>query len=238
VGELPTPLIVAGSVLIAAHLLAVAGAVLAAPSGPWPTPEGMGTAAPPPFAERLHDGLPSGYLRCIRMTHNYRFASNRPGLPAVYLEVRLKDREGRPLATVRFPDDNANRWVRYRQSVFARGLADDQPVAPPQGEAVAPPGRQVRSVPIWDMAGPRALRLSPVPEHLVPRDRPVFRPSNWSLVLARSYARYLCRVHGAARAEVIRHTRDPVPPAAGFLEQPPADAFEDLIANFGEFNGE
>ena len=34
----------------------------------------------------------------------------------------------------------------------------------------------------------------------------------------------------AVSAEVIRHTRDPIPPAVGFLEQPPADAFEDLVA--------
>jgi hypothetical protein len=238
VEELPTWLRVVGSALIVGHLLGVAGAVLAAPSGPWPTPDGMSTAAPPVFAERLHDGLAADYVRSIHMTHNYRFPSNRPGGPAVYLDVRLRDRDGRPFATVRFPDEGANRWVRYRQSVFARGLADDQPVPPPQGEAVAPPGRQVRHVLIWDMAGPRSLRLSPVPEHLVPRDRPVFRPSDWSLVLARSYARYLCRTHGAASAEIVRHTRDPIPPAAGFLEQPPADAFDDLVANFGELTGE
>jgi hypothetical protein len=66
------------------------------------------------------------------------------------------------------------------------------------------------------------------------RGSPVFRPSEWSLVLARSYARHLCRTHGAASAEIIRHTRDPIYPVVLFEREPAADAFQDLVASFGE----
>jgi hypothetical protein len=70
-------------------------------------------------------------------------------------------------------------------------------------------------------------------EHL--GDRPVFRASARSLLLARSYARYLCRLNGAAKAEVIRHTQEPIPPAVMFMnDQPPAGAFNELTSNFGE----
>ena len=74
-----------------------------------------------------------------------------------------------------------------------------------------------------------------MPEHLIPRDRPVFRPSEQSLLLARSYARYLCRTHGAATAELIRHTGEPITPAVMFTSgQPPAAAVNELISSFGE----
>ena len=44
----------------------------------------------------------------------------------------------------------------------------------------------------------------------------------------------LCRRHGAASAELIRHTREPVPPAVLFLPESPADDFDELTSNFGE----
>jgi hypothetical protein len=151
----------------------------------------------------------------------------------VYLEIRLRDSAGGPLTSVRIPDEAASHWVRLRQQLLVRGLIPDQPVIPRPGEAVAAPGRDVPAVPIWDMAEPQHLRLQRVPEHLLPRDRPVSRPSEWALLLARSYARHLCRVHGASSAELVRHTRYPIPPAVLF-EEPPPGAFEELIAHFGE----
>jgi DnaJ-class molecular chaperone len=39
------------------------------------------------------------------------------------------------LQTIKIPEDGANCWVRHRQSLLARALAEDQPVEPPQGEA-------------------------------------------------------------------------------------------------------
>ena len=43
-------------------------------------------------------------------------------------------------------------------------------------------------------------------------------PSPWSLLLARSYARHLCRLHGAHSAELTRHSRQPVSPEMMFQE--------------------
>jgi hypothetical protein len=84
------------------------------------------------------------------------------------------------------------------------------------------------------VAGPHRLRLKSVPQHLAPRDRSVFRPSEWSLLLARSYARHLCRAHGAASAEIVRHTREAIPPAVLFFDDAPPEAFEELVSTFGE----
>jgi hypothetical protein len=168
------------------------------------------------------------------MTHNYHFASNRPGPPGVSFEVQLRDGAGRPLGTIRIPDQSANFWVRHRQGLLAQALADDRPVRPGGSEVLAAPGQPGPVVWVWVPAGDEMLRLRPVPEHLVPRDRPVFRPSEWSLLLARSYVRHLCRLYGAATGELVRHTREPVPPAVLSGDEPPADAFVELLSNFGE----
>ena len=47
------------------------------------------------------------------------------------------------------------------------------------------------------------LHLQAVPQHRLPRYPGRMRPQEWSLILARSYGRYLCRTHGAASAEVV-----------------------------------
>jgi hypothetical protein len=60
------------------------------------------------------------------------------------------------------------------------------------------------------------------------------RPTDWALVLQRSYARYLCRKYGAVSAELLRHTREPVSPAILFGNAMPPNALEDLVASFGE----
>jgi hypothetical protein len=233
--DLPPWLTALGSAAVAFHLAAVALLALAAPSGPWPTAFGASTTAGPQFARSVSAVTTPYYLGPLKLTHNYHFAGNRPAATAVYVEARLKDAEGRPVRTVRLPDEGANFWVRHREALLAQWLTDDQPVQPRMGEAIPAPNQAVPTVSIWDGGGPgRALSLRAVPEHLVPRERPVYRPSDWSLLLARSYARHLCRRHGAASAELVRHTREPILPAVLFLPEPPSDAFDELISNFGE----
>ncbi len=229
---LSRPLAVAASAVIVFHLGAVVTNVLAAPSGPWPP--GGNMATPPQLAVSANRELVPHYLEPLKLTHNYHFVSNRPGRPGVWFEVRLADESGGELTTLRFPDPAVNAAVRHRQSLLALALADDQPVSPPGSEWVAAPGREVPAVPIWDLAGERELRLRSVPAHLVPRDRPVYRPSDWSMVLARSYVRHLCREHGAAKGELIRHTREAIPPAVMFERDIPPDAFGELVSHFGE----
>lgn len=234
----PPFLVVAGSVAILFHLGAVILHALAAPSGPWPNPEGMGMAEPPVFTQSLDKSLLQGYLKPLKLTHNYHFSGNRPITPGVYVEAKLKDAKGEVVDTLRFPDPKANAWVRYLQGVFAQGLVPDQPIAPPQGEAVPAPHQQVRTVPIWDLAGDQGLQLRRVPEHLVPRNRQVYGPTEWSLVLVRSYARYLGREHGAASVELVRHSRESIHPTAFLTGGPPPMAFTDLIASYGDISSE
>ncbi len=236
---LSTPLVVLGSVALVAHLAAVVAAALAAPSGPWPTADGPpGVAPPPEFALAANATATPDYLRWVKLAHDFRFPSDQPGAPGVRFEVRLRDAAGTVTETLKFPETSANPWVRYRQELLAQHLAPDVPVQPLEGEAIPAPNQKVKTVQIWDMSPDKQLRLRSVPEHLVPRDHPVFRPSDWALVLVKSYCRYLCREHGAASAEFVRYTRNPIPPVAVAKGPPPPQAFEELVANFGVHNGE
>jgi hypothetical protein len=232
-----------GSLVILGHFGAVAAHALAAPSGPWPSQEGMGMADPPAFTVSVDGSLARDYLSPLKLTHNYHFAGNRPMIPGVYLEFRLRDAQGEPLATVRLPDSESDREspnssVRYLQNLFVQGVVPDQPVAPFEGETVPAPNQQVKMVSIWDAGINDSLRLSQVPEHLVPRNRPVFGPTEWSLILVRSYTRFLCRKYGAASAEVVRYSRDVVSPNTLLVGPPPPAAFKDLVASYGEIHGD
>jgi hypothetical protein len=249
---LPNWLVAAWSVAILLHLVAIIIPILDTPSGPWVTPTGHAMAEPPEFAHAA-SGLATLHGKYFRVAHSYHFVSNRPAdLPGVQFEVLLRDADGNLLNTLRFPDPNANPWVRHRQEVLASALAPDISVAPPGGEVIAAPGATVPTVAIWTLpddlfpgglGGNPApaptdrtvhLRLRTTPQHLIPRTRGVMRPTDWSLILARSYARYLCRAYGAQTAEIVRHTREPVSPGVLFGNETSAQAFEDLVATFGE----
>jgi hypothetical protein len=227
------------SLLIVVHLVLVIGNVFAVPSGPWPGPDGGANLSPPPqFAQGLMSifgGLGGRYLNSLRMTSSYHFLTNRPGLPDVYIEARLKEKDNGQSKTMKLPDPNSNFWVQHRQSILAAGLRDDVPVQPPQGEGVAAPGRQVRTVLIWEPGEGGVLKIVPTQEHLIPRDRPVWRPGDWPRLLARSYGRYLCRSQNAASADIIRHWRNAIPPSISSMgPEIPQQALEEYTADFGE----
>jgi hypothetical protein len=81
------------------------------------------------------------------------------------------------------------------------------------------------------------LQLVSVPEYqegAIPRDRPLSRPSDWSLLLARSYLRYLCQKHNAHSAELVRHSQEPVMPALMFSPEQPPETFVETQSNFGD----
>jgi hypothetical protein len=233
---LPRPLIVVISLLVVFHLGMIVANGLATSSGPWPIPpEGMSPFPPPQFAQGLlsiFGGLGEGYLRVVRMTNSYNFSTNRPGASEAIIEAQLKIKDTGELKTVKLPDPNANFWVRHRQSLLAAGLRDDMPVPPPQGEAVAAPGGQVRMIPIWSGEG-GMLKIVPTPEHLIPRGPQVMRPGDWARLLARSYGRYLCRSQSAISTDIVRRWRNPIPPPPLLMGQdiPP---LEEFAADFGE----
>ena len=227
---LPFWLKIAGSVAVGLHLFVIAAWVLGAPSGPWSTPMGPSMALGPQFVKPFNDATLPGYLQPLRMTHNYHFETNQLAQPGVFFEVHLKDKNGQRFKTVKFPDEKSNYWVRHRQQLMAQGLAQDQLVPPPQGEVVSAPNKRVELA-IWE-PGENEMRLKKVAHHLVPRDRPVMTASEWSLVLAKAYARYQCRVHNAASAEVVRHTREAWQP--GYLFIPTIPPNDELVCNFGD----
>jgi hypothetical protein len=233
--NIPRPIIFLASIAIAFHLIAIVANVLGAPSGPWPSQEGdSGFTPPPQFAQGLNSAFGSQYLNSLHMANNYHFVTNRPTLPEPRLEIQVKSNQGGESKTIRLPDPDANFWVRHRQSILAAGLGNDIPVPPPQGEQLAAPGKQVRMVSIWEQSE-RGLKIRPTPEHLVPRDRPVIRPSELALLLARAYGRYVCRTQNASSAVVFRHWRDPIPPGVLSMPDLPQQLTEEFIADFGEF---
>jgi len=232
---LPPALVWAGSAVIVFHFFAILMLVLAAQSGPWATVHfGDSPAEGPMFAAKVNNALAPWYLQPLRMTHNYHFMSNRCTMPEVFFEARIKDDKGNVI-TRRFPDPDANWWIRHRQGLLAMGLGDDIPVQTPRSEVIPAPGQKMPTLMIWTpVQGENHLRLQPVEQHLVPKDRPVFRPSPWTLLLAHTYARYLGREYGAASVELIRHSKDQVLPAVMFLPEPPPDTYNELVCSFGE----
>lgn len=236
---LPSWLKFVGSMFAVWHLLAVGMWALSARSGPWPAPPPYGVSEQegPQFATSIsgHVTFPF-YLKPLRMTHNYHFASNEPANNAVFIEVNLKNEMGIVVKTLKFPDDKANFWVRHRQRVLVRGLSEDQPLPPQPTEKIAPAGQVAKPVEFWEMTEPGIFRLSKKPANQVPQDRPVDRPSDAGKVLAESYMRYLCREHNASSAELIRHHRAPIMPYLWFIPgEPPADAFSETKNYFGEY---
>jgi hypothetical protein len=233
--RIPRWLVWLGSIAIAVHLAAVSVNTLAAPSGPWPSPEG-GEIVRPPFLAANVNSVLIDYLRPIRLSANYHFLANRiPGNPGVYLEFRLKDENNKDVATVKLPDETANPWVRHRQALLTQQVSwEDQRVTPPQGEVIAAPGQEVPKTQYWDMDKGQ-LNLVTVDINQVPRNRPVSGPSDWSFLLGRAYARYLCRTSGAAKVELLRHHQDAIRPIV-LIEDVPANAFPEIISNFGEFS--
>jgi hypothetical protein len=234
---LPTWLVWLVSAAIVFHFFALLIAVAAVESGPWPTPMGQSTAFPPAFAQEISDRITPPYLQPLQLSlSNYHFESNRTDYDAVYFEAQLHDSQGQLIKTVRLPQEGANFWVWNRQVLLAQKLGLDDPVAPPRGEAIPAPGKEPRMVMIWDSPrGEPPMQLRRVSEYLIARDRPVFKPSDLSLDLARSYSRYLCREYGAASVELVRHSRRPIFPTALLAPEPAPDAFEELICSFGDY---
>lgn len=234
--SLPRWLIVLGSLVIVFHLGSVGVNALAAWSGPWADADGQ-TVGPPLLANDLSATLTPAYLKPVRLTHNYHFPSNRPGMPGVWLEFRLKDADNNDLGTVKVPGDDVNPWVRHRQSLLMQLMQNDQRVMPPMSEVIAAPGQEVPRVQYWDRdPADGRLKLKTVSINDVPRAQPVMGPSPFAFLMARSYARYLCRETGAAKVELFRHHQDPIRPFVLTDESITARAFDEVISNFGEFS--
>lgn len=239
---LPAWIKVLGSIAIGGHLAAVGAMVLAAPSGPWPTDEGAGWATPPHFASSINEAA-TPYLKAVKLTHNYHFTENdvanlQSSGGTARFEARLRDAEGKEIAVLEFPDPNARGAVRYYQSLLAAGLDDDDMLQPRPGEFVPAPNQPIPTVRYWEMSEGRKARISTMQEHLIPRDRPVFGPSDKSLILARSFARYLCGTHGAKSAEIVRYSKRFIPPDVLFFDVPPPEGeFDASEMHFGVFSG-
>lgn len=229
----PWWLVLPASALILVHLGIVICHALAAPSGPWVTDAGPQWYSPPQFAYLVAEATHPLYGDGLKLNQRFRYPSTRPDLPGARLEVRIQDEKGATTRTVRLPDPDANPWVRYRQTILAREVYDDQPIPPPAGEVIPAPGQVAPRTLIWEERPNRELVLQEIPVHLVPRDRPNMRPTPWSVLLARAYARRVERTLQAPKVDVVRITKQPIYPA--ILDNPSLPMpTEPLIASFGE----
>jgi hypothetical protein len=245
--ELPPWLIRGASAIIVLHFLAIGSLVLSAQSGPWPTRFGNSPAEGPPFAGMVHRKVFAPlYLEPLHLSNNYHFRDNGPleSVSAVYFEANLKDASGRIVKTVKFPGDQDNTWLRHRYNLLALGLGNDQPLQVLRGEVLAGEGGTMPQVTFWDDSNPKLWKLVTKDEHLARaeqlarKDRSLVAPSEWSLLLARSYQRFLCRHYDVAAVELVRHHKNPVLPAFMFLPEPPQGTFDELICSFGDYRRE
>jgi hypothetical protein len=238
VDGLPRWLLWAGSLAVIFHFTALGVHALAAPSGPSGPNDENGIRQPPVAAERL-DGVFADYLKPIRLAHSYHLLANRtPGMPVIYLEFRLKDQDGKEIGTVKLPDQSASCWVRHRQSLLTQYVVwEDRPVFPPQSEVIAAPNQEVPKAQYWEMEKGQ-LRLLTVDVNQIPRDRvvPVQGPTPFSMLVARAYSRHLCREHGAAKVQVLRHHQEPIRPFVLTEQRVQARDFDEHISDFGEFS--
>jgi len=230
---LPRWLMLAGSLGIAFHLLAVVVMVLAARSGNWPSPFGRTMQEPPAFAASIGEYTTRYYLQPLHLAHDYHFGSNRTDVSSVRFKVRLKDERGDVVQTLEFPEADANFWVRHRESLLAMSLGDDQPVGSNRQNTLSAEG-QIERVQVWEQdKSDRRFHLKSKPVTAISRNLPENGPSAWSQLLAKSYVRYLARKYGADSGELIRESREPIPPVVLIAPAPP-DLFNEMIANFTE----
>lgn len=290
-----------GSVVILLHLAAVAVCGFMMVSGPWPTPMGDSPALPPQFAQTAYRAAGLVYAQGLRIGANSRYISNRPGKqPAIQFEVLLKDGKGALIKRLKFPDPEANFWVRHRQEMLAQALGEDQLMPALEGEILAAPGQKLERRTVWRGLAPMVMQgsrwhirdkekklLFPEPRDLnqlkemwerkqldltyevsenqvdwepaeilhqhfmmtptsnnrlwlvrrevnsLPRGMNMWQPNEWAMLAVKAYGRYLCRVHGAASAEVVRFSQPGYPPVVLFGDVP-AEPFKRLESYFGK----
>lgn len=226
---------VLGSIAIALHLTAVVVAVLSSQSGPWP---GDNLAHAPLFAEQLA-GVLEPWLGVVKLSTNFHFNECRPTVSTRF-EAILRDAGGKEVQRFQFPQESASAGLRHRQSLLAFEISQDEPLRPPQGFWVAAPGKEPKKVPIWQVEeGSREGKLGSIAENLIPRDRPVFAPTPLAAIAARSYSRFLCRLHGAASCEIVRFDRMLYPPMLVMENSEPNPSFfEENSRSFGAIDAE
>jgi hypothetical protein len=233
------------SIFVVVHFLAIGVHVLGARSGPWLVPGiGPSPAEGPPFTTDLNQRATRFYLEPLRLTGDYHYLSNRLDMPQVQFEAILRDDKGNVTQKLQFPDPKANAWVRHRQALLAEALGGDMPVMLPRGEMIPAKGKEAERITVWYPPSPdeKKLILRETEQHLVKDlikgpDMQLSRPRDWSLIVARSYARYLCRTHGAASVTIVRNSRDPIMPAFLFLPEEAImpGTFDTLASQFEEY---
>lgn len=293
-----------GSGLILLHLAAVAVSGFMVSSGPWSSPMGPSMAEPPQFAKVATQITGPIYEQGLRIGVNSRYQTNRPDENHdIQFEYRLRNEQGEVVKILRFPDKDANPWVRHRQALLAQSLVPDRPMPPLEGETIAPQGQKEQRRAVWRDLNPmsipdesewfvrssdkklvsdKPMKLKDLREmwgrkqfgsthevsenqvdwepgemlvHLftatpntpkrwlvrravntLPRQMTIAQPNGWTMLVARAYGSYLCRLHGAASADLIRFSQPGYPPVILFMpagqQEPPV--YKKMESYFGK----
>lgn len=235
----PLPLRLLVSVAIIFHLAALAGLVLSTRTGPWAMPDGdIGIAHAPFFAERIFDST-RGYRQALRLTEDYRFSSNLRPDSDNQVEIRLKDKDGKVIKTVLLPQSNSWLGSYQREQLIANLLSKNEAVDAPEGEKIPPPGQQVPMASYWKAQGSNKLwKLEITPEHLLPREEEMARPTDLSVILAKSLARHAQKKYGGESADVALRSKQSfgallVAPAGQGVPNLNAEDFDPIEFVFG-----
>lgn len=234
--RLPAWAQVTASVVIAFHLVAVTASVLAIPTGPWVVFGGTGMASPPRFADRLVDAPPiRGYLQALHLTDGHRSLWN--GVPEqARIEAVLLDDNDKELGTLTFPDAKATGTVRQRQLLMALALNSEEMLPPATSEEVPAPGAVVDTVSFFRSLDGRKFERVEIDKNLLPRNRNNMTPTDWAMINARSFGRYLTKKHNATKVELRVKLRPIMPP--DWVESPPGGTnFTDIVKILGVFYG-
>jgi hypothetical protein len=246
---LPSSIVAVLSLCVVGHFFAVGAHVLAARSGPWLVPNFFtpSMAEGPTFATMIDQTTYRYYLQPLGMTGDFSYTSDRVDQPDVYFEARLRNEHGEVVKKLRFPSPEDSVWLRQCYSLLAEGLGGDAPVPVQQMVQIPAPGQESPRIKVWNPPVPmeKKLVLLETEQHKVKSlmkdpSMQLSKPREWTLLLARSYARHLCRQEKVASVELVRYSRDPIMPVVLLMpgDRMPAGTFDTLESQFEVYHRE
>lgn len=231
----PLWVMLAASTLIVFHFFCALITALFASSGPWPAPMGSMEALPPQFAITMGRSVAEPYQHILKTNSPFRFISIKQEQIDIAFEAVMRDANGTVKSKHVWPDPDAPEAIRYRQRLLAQQLGNDIPLPPQESIIIAPGGEKLRTVRWWHPEGDHRMILKQDSPNAVPRNQTFMQPGDWQFIVAKSYTRYLSRVHPETKVEIIRTWCEPVQPMVLIEEAvPSAELLKRFHSSYGE----
>ncbi len=240
-----------GTAFVLGHFFIIGIWILGATSGPWPSPffPGGDFQLGPPFAQAINPVTRDAYLGPLRLLNNYHFMSNRVVGDEAYFQIHFKDASGKTQKTLKFPDENANYFIRHRHKILALGLTQDREMSPLGAERIRAVKKQAAKTDpaaqltiYWTLEDPKKadnkFKLVRADSDEVPRGQALSTASDWAYIAAQSYVRHVLRETGEqdkwASVELTRHVRRQLPPLLITMKDTQINFFGETVSNFGD----